>query len=120
MVLVGTLVTVEAPRTAKLAKSGPRIGAAKAPGAVAIWKRTDAAAQRRKVLTLLTFLFINPPFSSILARRRPWQGESLPTKRNTTRRMLASLAIASSSMIRMISANGPGFNVNGGLGACTT
>src|ERR1035438_7744364 len=47
------LVTVELPRTAKVLKLLPRIGSAKALGAVATWKRTQAAAQTRIVLTLL-------------------------------------------------------------------
>src|SRR5450759_3780621 len=46
------LVTVEAPRTAKLSKSLPRSAPAEALGAVAICKTADAAAQRRNVLTL--------------------------------------------------------------------
>jgi hypothetical protein len=46
------LVTVEPPRTAKL-PAVPRIGFAEALDAAAIWKRAEAAAQRRHVLTLL-------------------------------------------------------------------
>src|ERR1017187_8667186 len=47
MVVGPVLVTVEPARTAKLTKVLPRIGSAKALGAVAIWIRAKAAAQRK-------------------------------------------------------------------------
>jgi len=53
---VPSMVTPAPPRIAKVLKLLPRIGSAEALGAVATWKRTHAAAQRRIVLILLMIL----------------------------------------------------------------
>jgi hypothetical protein len=65
---VPLMVTPAPPRIAKVLKLLPRIGSAKALGAVATWKRTQAAAQRRimgtpliilRNITLTAWSFIN-------------------------------------------------------------
>ena len=59
------MVTDWAPRTAKVPNSIPRIGVAKATGAVAIRKRAHAVAQSRNARTLLV-RFIDVTFTTLL------------------------------------------------------
>jgi hypothetical protein len=63
------MVTPPPPRMAIVIKLLARIGPAEALGAVVIWIRADAAAQRTNVLTLISL--IDTPFTSLFFNKLP-------------------------------------------------